>query len=81
MGFHRGRLKKNLSEVESESEIGGMWQWDQRRDQKDVTMRSKDKSKTRLEARSVGRSEVGVNETAREERFGEWTHGVRRERK
>ena len=81
MGFHRGRLKKNLSEVESESEIGGMWEWDQRRDQKDVTMRSKDKSKTRLEARSVGRSEVGVNETAREERFGEWIHSVRRERK
>ena len=81
MGFHRGRLKKNLSEVESESEIGGMWEWDQRRDQKDVTMRSKDKSKTRLEARSVGRSKVRVNEIVREERFGEWTHGVRRERK
>ena len=34
-------------------------------------MRSKDKSTTRLEARSMGRSEVGVNETTREERFGE----------
>ena len=34
-------------------------------------MISKDKSATRLEARSVRRSEVGVNETAREERFGE----------
>ena len=34
-------------------------------------MRSKDKSTTRLEARSVGRSKVRVNEIAREERFGE----------